>query len=124
LGALFEEQADLPNAEASYAQALQMRPEYVQALNALCRVLMIQKKYAQALPMLLQRAAIKPVNAAVYYEIARIYAYSNETQEAMHWLTKSVEKGFNNQAFMDRDTMLDNLREIPSYQHLKQGLTL
>jgi Flp pilus assembly protein TadD len=124
LGALLEDQADLPNAEASYAQALQMRPEYVQALNALCRVLMIQKKYAQALPMLLQRAAIKPVNAAVYYEIARIYAYSNETQEAMHWLTKSVEKGFNNQAFMDRDTMLDNLREIPSYQHLKQGLTL
>jgi tetratricopeptide (TPR) repeat protein len=95
-------------------------PVYVQALNAMCRVLMKQKKYPQALAMLKRRAAIAPVNAAVYYEIARIYAHFGETENALNWLKESLEKGFDGWQVLDRDPMLENLRENPAFVKMRR----
>ena len=119
-GMLFEASGHLQDAEGRYEQALHEMPVYVQALNAMCRVLMKQKKYPQALAMLKRRAAIAPVNAAVYYEIARIYAHFGETENALNWLKESLEKGFDGWQVLDRDPMLENLRENPVFVKMRR----
>ena len=119
MGIILEKKGQLFEAESYYSKALNKQPGFIQALNALCRVLMQQKKYSAALEMLKKRASRKPVNVAVFYDIARIYSYYNNVDGAISWMEKCFENGFRQPHLMDQDPMFENLRGTPAYQHFR-----
>jgi tetratricopeptide (TPR) repeat protein len=57
-----------------------------------------------------------------YHQIAGIYAILGDTQQAMAWLERTVDTGFPCWSFFRIDPHLENLREVPAFQRLVDGL--
>jgi Tfp pilus assembly protein PilF len=121
LGFLLEKQGDLKNAERHYENALQKNPGYIQALNAVCRVLMGQQDYSRALVRLKQRAALAPVNGAVFYEIGRLYAHFGDIEAALRWLKQSRSSGVAVERLLDEDPLLKNVRQHPAFNAMRRS---
>ena len=57
-----------------------------------------------------------------YYQLAGIHAVLGDTAQAMQWLERSVESGFPCWTFFRLDPTLTNLRLLPEFQNLTNGL--
>ena len=57
-----------------------------------------------------------------YYQLAGIHAVLGDTAQAMQWLERSVESGFPCWTFFRLDPSLTNLRLLPEFQSLTNGL--
>jgi len=88
-------------------------------LNAADKCLQ-ERDYPNALK--LYQEIVKNVNKddellpSTYYNIACIYSLMKQKEPALENLDKSVQSGYDNNEWMDRDTDLDFLREMPEYK--------
>lgn len=57
-------------------------------------------------------------SAGNYYDLACMYSLLNRKEEAIRALTISFEKGYRAFHHMEKDTDLDNIREMPEYKEL------
>jgi tetratricopeptide (TPR) repeat protein len=54
-----------------------------------------------------------------HYNLACLYSLQNETALAMHHLQRSIDTGFLDFSWMDKDRDLDNIRNLPEFAELK-----
>ncbi len=57
-----------------------------------------------------------------YHQIACIYALLGDTEKAMAWLVRTVDTGFPCWSFFRIDPHLENLRQLPAFDTLVDGL--
>jgi pentatricopeptide repeat protein len=61
---------------------------------------------------------LQPNNAEAYYNVACIYSRQKKVDEAIDWLNKAIERGFNNWNLMKSDNDLANIRQSLYYQNM------
>jgi HEAT repeat protein len=61
---------------------------------------------------------IGPDNPNAYFNYACLLSYTNRTGEALKALKTSIEKGYNDAAWMMRDGELANVRKLPEFKQL------
>jgi len=73
-----------------------------------------------ALEAFMDLADLQPDNPEVHYNIACLHARANRTEEAVLWLQKAVDKGFNNWTLLKKDRDLENIRNTTFYRELME----
>jgi hypothetical protein len=58
----------------------------------------------------------------VAYNVACSWALAKETQEALSWLDRAVEKGFRDTALLDRDNNFDGIRQTDGFRALRSWM--
>lgn len=72
----------------------------------------------KALGVLTELLVLHPENPKIYYNIACINAKEKNVEEAIEWLKRSVDKGFDDWDQLKQDTDLDSLRDASFYKEL------
>ncbi|MCI0411512.1 protein kinase [bacterium] len=63
-----------------------------------------------------KRAAdLSPKDPVLMYNLACLFSLLNEKEEAVHWLSKSIQLGRRDFEWMKRDPELENIRNHPAY---------
>ncbi|HKS96174.1 MAG TPA: tetratricopeptide repeat protein, partial [Terriglobia bacterium] len=82
LGYIANKQGDQPGAEKLLARAIQLAPDYNDALFELAGVKMSERKFADAVPLLRRCTTLAPHPAEAYYKLATAERALHQTQDA------------------------------------------
>ncbi len=116
LGDMFRIKGDLDTAMEYYQKAILLQPDLTEALYHLAKLYIIKAEYDRAMSLYQKMLDLLPDHAGVYYNIACIYAKQNRPEEAVAWLEKSIEKGFDDWEHLKADGDLDNIRGSSTYK--------
>ncbi len=116
LGDMFRIKGDLDTAMEYYQKAILLQPDLTEALYHLAKLYIIKAEYDRAMSLYQKMLDLLPDHAGVYYNIACIYAKQNRPEEAVTWLEKSIEKGFDDWEHLKADGDLDDIRGSSTYK--------
>jgi tetratricopeptide (TPR) repeat protein len=123
LGVLYDKGGEYDLAVEMYEQALRIEPNnpgtQKNLENARQNKRTVQEREAQTAAGLKQVEA-RPKDPKAAYEMARIYAVQGRASQAIEWLTKALELGFDDLEFMKADPALVGLRGDPRFGRLTQ----
>ena len=80
-GILRERQGNARKAEDEYRLALKIQPDYVPAMVNLAAILVEEKRYDDALPVLQKALGIDPKNPSAHYNLGRLYVEQGKVEE-------------------------------------------
>ncbi len=121
MGNLYLARGDLNSAISWLEKATTLQPDFPQALNNLAMAHTFAGQHDRALEVFQKLIAFQPDNAANYYNVAVLYALQNKKADALEWLNKAVEKGYDNWELIKTDKDLDNIRNSEGYRVLIEG---
>jgi tetratricopeptide (TPR) repeat protein len=123
LGVLYDKQGQYDLAIEMFEKALRIEPTNPAAQKNLANARqnrgVIQEREAQTAAGLKQIEA-RPKDPKAAYEMARIYAVQGRASQAIEWLTKALDLGFDDLEFMKADPALVGLRGDPRFGRLTQ----
>jgi len=108
--------ADWETAIASYKKLVAADPKDGRAWHMLGYSLHANGDLDEALKAHLKAAEFPEVAPIASYNAACVYALRGKKDEALNWLEKAAEKGFNGADHMAGDTDMDSLREEARYK--------
>ncbi len=73
------------------------------------------KNYERAIDIGEKWTSLKPKDDGAAYNLACAYAMNGDTEDAVKWLNKSVENGWDDAQHIKLDSDLDSIRESPGY---------
>ena len=79
-------------------------------------------EYEKAIEQYQRGLEIEPKNSLIYYNLACSYSRMKKIEPALDALEKSVEYGYRDGQWMQKDADLDNLRDQPRYKAIVQKL--
>jgi protein O-mannosyl-transferase len=118
LGHLYKKIGDIDAGLTHHKKALAIDPDFIPALNALAFDHAAKKEYDSSVLLLKKILTIDSNKPDTYFNIACIYAKQDKVREAVSWLQKAVEKGYNNWELIKSDKDLDNIRNTPGFNSL------
>ncbi len=80
------------------------------------------KKYEQAEKDYLQVLDLEPKNEFALYNLACCYSLWGKTEQALAYVKKAIEAGFEDASHMDQDTDLDPIRDDPRFKAMLDAL--
>jgi tetratricopeptide (TPR) repeat protein len=118
LGHLYRSAGRWQDALDQYRRALVITPDFDPALAGAASAYAALGQYDRAITLLTRIGRRRPDRADVDYNIACMYALKNQVPEALHWLKRAIEKGYDRWDQIASDPDLENLRRSPAYQEL------
>ena len=91
LGMVYFIQKNFSAAESSYAKAIELRPDYVNAIVSLARVRLAQKKYEGAIAVLESGLKANPKSAIVNYFLGEAYLGLKQGTTAITYLNEAIK---------------------------------
>lgn len=124
LGVLYDKQGRYQEAIAAFEQALQIDPSNATALQNLENakksrgiVEEREERFAQAR----KEVEARPDDPRAAYELGRLHASYGEKDQALEWIAKALELGFDDFKFLKDDPALASLRDDPLFRDLVEG---
>jgi len=117
----YYEKGSWDEAVDNYLRALSVDPDAVQVLNNLAIVYMAREEYAKAISIFARMAEIQPDNARNYYNIACLHARQGRGEDALAFLERAIERGYDNWDLIRTDRDLESIRGLPGYRRLAEG---
>jgi hypothetical protein len=106
-------------AEKSTQQGPASQPDSFQTLNRLTMLHIQEKNYTDAIALLSgPMLKLQPDNAGIYYNIACLFAIQNDREQAIEWLGRALEKGYDGWEKIKTDPDLENIRDSAYYQEI------
>jgi tetratricopeptide (TPR) repeat protein len=121
LGNLYDLDGDLTEAIHHYQKALSIQPEYVPLFIDLGIAYAKTGAYEKSLSLFEKALSFDPENNETHYIIACIYARQTKPEDAVVWLQKAVQKGYNNWKQIESDVNLDNIRQDVRFRKIISG---
>ena len=122
MGNFYQKMGVFDKAEKYYQKALDANPKFIPALRNLASNQLMKGHDLDAVNFLKKVVAIDPNQIDCYYNIARIYARKKQVDDSIEWLTKAVDKGFNNWKLLQSDPNLDNIKYTEQYKAILKKL--
>ena len=99
-------------------QHLALNPDDSRAIYLGADVLIRLGEKPKAMEFVKRLAATERDEPYLLYGIACLYSLIGKPEEAVYYLTKSVEAGFAHRQYLEKDSDFDPIREHPSYRAL------
>ena len=116
LGTTLARQGKTENAVACFQTALAIKPDYFDATNNLIAYYRETENYDRAIERLQTLLKLRPDSSATaYYNLACIYSLMGETEIAVTYLQKAIDRGFGLLPLLERDRDLENIRHTDYY---------
>jgi len=77
-----------------------------------------EKKYKKAQQHYTKALELEPDNFIAMYNMACVRSLEKKIDQAIEWLQKAVEAGYDDFEWMEKDTDLDNIREDKRYKEM------
>ena len=103
-------------------QHLALNPDDSRALYLGADVLIRLGHKQKAMEYVKRLAATERDEPYLLYGLACLYSLIGKTEEAIYYLTKSLECGFAHRQYLEKDSDFDPIREHPSYKALIEDL--
>ena len=120
LGFLYKEKGDFKRARERLQQSIRLNPDSVEAMQQLALVHAMMGHYEDAISVYKEIISRHPQESFPYYAIASVFSMKNETDKALGWLQKAVDRGFSDWHRLDTDPNLENLRNAIDYPKWKK----
>lgn len=124
LGVLYDKQGRYEEAIAAFEQVLQIDPSNATARQNLENanrsngiIQEREERFAQAR----KEVAAKPDDPRAAYSLGRLHASFDEKDQAIEWIAKALELGFDDFKFLKDDPALVGLRDDPRFTELLEG---
>ncbi|MFB3144344.1 MAG: tetratricopeptide repeat protein [Candidatus Methylomirabilales bacterium] len=124
LGVLYDKQGRYDEAIAAFEQVLQIDPSNATALRNLENakrnngiVQEREERFAQAQ----KEVEARPDDPRAAYNLGRLHASFDEKDQALEWIAKALELGFDDFKFLKDDPALASLRDDPRFTGLLEG---
>lgn len=124
LGVLYDKQGRYDEAIAAFEQVLQIDPSNATALRNLENakrnngiVQEREERFAQAQ----KEVEARPEDPRAAYNLGRLHASFDEKDQALEWIAKALELGFDDFKFLKDDPALASLRDDPRFTGLLEG---
>lgn len=118
---LAQRNGDLRKAEALYRKALIHDPGHVRALNNLGVVYLAQGKRGKAVAALGRAVVLKRDYADPYYNLACLYARTNEIEESLWYLKVAATLDGNVIDWVKKDADMRKVAASPGFKKLMEG---
>lgn len=113
---------DFEAAATAFKKLVQMQPKNARAWHLLGYSLHGAGKLDEALKYHLKAAEFPEVTGVATYNVACVHALKGETEEAIEWLIKAQERGFNNPDQLIIDPDMDSLRDDPRFKKIMEKM--
>jgi adenylate cyclase len=97
---------------------LESNPDDARALYLGAGALLISGQREKGFEWARRAVAVDPTDTGTLYNVACLYSGAEMKDEAMDYLEKAVENGFAQKAWIEHDSDLDALRDMPRYKAL------
>ncbi len=101
-----------------YERILERQPNDIRLLRLLGELYASRGQYDRALTIDQKLAGLLPEDGVVHYNLACSLAMRGAVQEAIRWLGRAIELGYNDFGHLEVDPDLLSLRQLPQYQAL------
>jgi predicted O-linked N-acetylglucosamine transferase (SPINDLY family) len=106
------QQGQLTEAERSFRQLLRKEPRHPAALNLLAAILLAQKKFAEAEPLLQSALKVNATSDATFYNYGLVLKALHRPDEALQRLTEALALNPGNaESWNSRGAVLNDLRD-------------
>ncbi|PKN39080.1 MAG: hypothetical protein CVU62_02460 [Deltaproteobacteria bacterium HGW-Deltaproteobacteria-2] len=122
MGNFYQRRGNFNKAERYYQRALDTNPKFIPALMRLAINQSLKGNDLEVLNLLKKVVAIDPNRIDSYYNIACIYAKRKQINDSILWLTKAVDKGFNDGGLLQTDHDFDNIKNTKDYKAILKKL--
>ncbi|MDO9229642.1 MAG: tetratricopeptide repeat protein [Syntrophales bacterium] len=112
---------DLRRAEALYEKVLTLDPGHVRTLNNLGVVYMGQKKRGKAIAVFGRAVVLKKDYVDPYYNLACLYAQTNEIDESLWYLKVAVSIDGDVINWVKKDADMKNVAASPEFKKIMEG---
>ena len=123
LGVLYDKMGQYDEAIGEFQRALQIDPTDANTLknleNAKKSRAVIQEREDKIAEAQME-ADIHPGNPMALYKLGRLYAFYDKNDQAMEWINKALDKGYDDLDYIKIDPALEKLREDPRFKELLQ----
>jgi superkiller protein 3 len=110
----YDRQGRTEEAVAAYRKALELDPKNTIVRNNLANLYSKQGQVSSAL----QGADSKPKDPQAAYNAARVYARLGDADQALTWLNKALDLGYDQFDYLSLDPSLVNLKKDPRFLKL------
>lgn len=121
LGVLLDKKGSYDEAIAEFEHAIRSEPGNSMALKnretAKKNQAAIQEREAQ-IAQAEKETRAKPNDPRAAYNLARIYAFYDQKEPALEWLTKAIKQGYKDFAYLNVDPAFKTIREDPIFIRL------
>jgi tetratricopeptide (TPR) repeat protein len=97
---------------------VQREPDYIEALQVLGDDYTRRRKFDAGLKVDLRLSQLRPEDALVHYNLACSYSLRNRPDEALSALTRALELGYRDLAWLRRDPDLAKIRHHPQFREI------
>ncbi|MCX5822204.1 MAG: tetratricopeptide repeat protein [Deltaproteobacteria bacterium] len=112
---------DLRRAEALYEKVLALDPGHVRTLNNLGVIYMGQKKWGKAIAVFGRAVVLKKDYVDPYYNLACLYAQTNEIDESLWYLKVAVAIDGGVINWVKKDADMKNVVASPEFKKIMEG---
>lgn len=117
-GLAYQKKGKTEKAIAAYQTALEQNPSHGEALFQLAILYAKISAHEQAIQTFKRLGHLQPRNPKIDYNIACMYARQNNETDALNWLKKAVEKGYDNWRHLQTDDDLAGIKDTEYVQKL------
>jgi len=117
-GRIFHKKGRLKDAKRLYKETLRIDPGYVDALNNLAVIYMLEKNFFEAQKNLEKAIRLKPESVDPYYNLACLYAIKGEPKKCLTHLRKAVSLDRSVRQWAQKDADLNNVRGISEFKDI------
>jgi TolB-like protein/Flp pilus assembly protein TadD len=101
---------------ANAQRSLELNPDDARALYLGAGGLLREGRKEEALAWGARALAADPTDSAVLYNVACLHALVGDREAALDLITRAVDAGFGNRAWLEKDTDFDLIRDDPRFQ--------
>ena len=116
-----QRKGDLRGAKELYQKALTLDPGHVKALNNLGVIYMGQKMRGKAIAAFSRAVVLKKDYVDPYYNLACLYAQTNEIDESLWYLKVAVTINGEVKNWAGKDADLKNIAASPAFKKMMEG---
>lgn len=109
-------------AVAAFQKLTEADPKDGRSWHMLGYCLHAEGKLDDALKIHQKACEFPEVAAVASYNAACVFALKKDKENAMQWLEKAIERGFNQPEYLETDTDLDFLRKEPRFEKILAGV--
>ncbi len=123
LGVLYDKMGQYDEAIGEFQRAMEIDPSDANTLqnleNAKKNKAVMQEREGE-LAELRREVEAKPDDPLALYKLGRLYAFYDRKDEAIEWINKALDKGYDALDYIKFDPALDKLRGDPRFTKLLQ----
>jgi len=116
-----QRRGDFKGAEALYQRVLVLDPGHVRALNNLGVICLGQKKRERAIDLFSKAIALKKAYVDPYYNLACLYAQTNEIDESLWYLKVAMTINGDVKNWVEKDADMKNVLASPAFKKIMEG---